>query len=259
MTTATTIDVASIPPITHAEAAGLAETAYDQLVTVFEGLAADDWQRPTDCAGWTVRHLAGHMVGAMRSAASVRELARQQREVARRVKRDGGAVVDVMAALQIELAADLTPTEVVAELRRLVPLAARGRRRTPWLLRTAVRFPVEIGTINERWSLGYLVDVILTRDAWLHRIDLCRAVGTEPTLTPQFDGRIVADLVAEWARRHGAPFRLTLTGAAGGEFTGRVGGAEGATHELQLDAIEFCRILSGRAKGDGLLTTEVPF
>ncbi|MDO8388986.1 MAG: maleylpyruvate isomerase family mycothiol-dependent enzyme [Actinomycetota bacterium] len=256
MTTATTIDVASIQPITHAEAALLAEAAYDRLVAVFEGLAPHDWARPTDCDGWTVRHLAGHMVGAMRSAASVRELVRQQREVARRVKRDGGTVVDVMAALQIELAAHLSPADVVAELRRLVPLATRGRRRTPWLLRKVVRFPVELGTINERWTLGYLVDVILTRDAWLHRIDLCRAVGSEPTLSPELDGRIVADLVAEWAGRHGAPVRLTLTGPAGGTFTS---GAAAAGDELQLDAIEFCRIISGRARGEGLLTTEVPF
>jgi hypothetical protein len=28
---------------------------------------------------------------------------------------------------------------------------------------------------------------------------------------------------------------------------------------IELDAVEFCRILSGRAKGTGLLSTEVPF
>jgi uncharacterized protein (TIGR03083 family) len=249
-----TIDVSGIAPIGHAEAARLAEAEYDLLVRVVEALSPADWARPTDCEGWTVRDLAGHLVGAMRAAASVRELRSQQREITRRVKAGGGNQVDVMTAVQVDRAAALSPTQVQAELRRLVPLAARGRRRTPRVLRSSVRIPVEMGTISERWTLGYLLDVILTRDAWLHRIDLCRAVGAEPALHPAHDGRIVADVVAEWARRHGNPFRLELHGPAGGTF---VSGDGGETYEL--DAVELCRILSGRAAGEGLLTTAVPF
>ncbi|MGE0000109.1 MAG: maleylpyruvate isomerase family mycothiol-dependent enzyme [Ilumatobacteraceae bacterium] len=255
MTTTThPIDVSTIPPITHTESAQLAEVAYDRLVSTFESLAPDDWARPTDCEGWTVRDLAGHMVGAMRSAASLREFIDQQRDIARRVKADGGSAVDTMTAVQIERVAGLSISEAVAELRRLVPLAARGRRRTPWILRTAVRFPVKMGRIDERWTLGYLVDVILTRDAWLHRVDLCRAVGADMVLTADHDGRIVSDVVAEWARRHGRPFHLTISGPAGGVFTSGTGG-----DELEADAVTFCRALSGRAPSPGLLATEVPF
>jgi hypothetical protein len=112
-----------------------------------------------------------------------------------------------------------------------------------------------MGDIDETWRLGYLVDVILTRDAWLHRIDLARALGVEPVLSADHDGRIVADVVSEWARRHGRPFRLVLTGAAGGSFASSAAGAE----RLELDAVEFCRIVSGRSEGRGLLATSVPF
>ena len=248
------IDVATIPPITHDEGATLGEGAYDRLVAVFESLGPDDWAKPTDCEGWTVRHLAGHMVGAMRSAASVREMISQQREIGKRVKAEGGTTVDMMTTVQIDRTAALSTAEVVAELRRLVPLAAKGRRKTPALMRKAMRFPVEMGSISERWALGYLVDVILTRDAWLHRVDLCRAVGAEMVMTPELDGRILADVVAEWARRHGRPFRLELSGPAGGAFVSGSGG-----EEIGMDPIEFCRILSGRASGEGLLTQEVPF
>jgi uncharacterized protein (TIGR03083 family) len=248
------IAVSAIAPIGHAEAARLAAAEYDLLVRVVEALSPADWARPTDCEGWTVRDLAGHLVGAMRSAASFRELLSQQREITRRVKAGGGNPVDAMTAVQIDRAVGLSPAEVQAELRRLVPLAARGRRRTPGPLRRAVRIPVEMGTISERWTLGYLVDVILTRDAWLHRVDLCRAIGREPSLQPEHDGRIVADVVAEWARRHGAPFRLDLHGPAGGMF---MSGEGGETYEL--DAVAFCRILSGRAAGEGLLAVAVPF
>lgn len=257
MTSTAAIDVATVPAIDHVEGVRLGEIAYDRLTSMFEGLGPEDWAKATDCTGWTVRHLAGHMVGAMRAAASVRELASQQREVRRRVKRgvgEGGDEVDVLTALQIERAAALSPAEVVAELRRLVGPAARGRRRIPGLARRKVRFPVEAGTISDEWSLGYLVDVILTRDAWLHRVDLSRAVGAEMELTADHDGRIIADVVAEWARRHGQPFRLTLTGPAGGTYVAGAGG-----EEIEIDPVAFCRAISRRTEGEGLLTQEVPF
>lgn len=74
-------------------------------------------------------------------------------------------------------------------------------------------------------------------------------------LTPEHDGRLVADVVGEWARRHGRPFTLRLTGPAGGHFAAGGGGDE----TVELDAVEFCRILSGRAPGVGLLARPVRF
>ena len=50
----------------------------------------------------------------------------------------------------------------------------------------------------------------------MHRLDIARATGHAPVLTADHDGVIVADVVAEWARRHGRPYRLELTGPAGG-------------------------------------------
>jgi len=88
----------------------------------------------------------------------------------------------------------------------------------------------------------------------MHRVDISRAVGRPMRLTADHDGRIVADIVAEWARRHGRPFTLLLTGPAGGSYVQGAGGPD-----LELDAVEFCRILSRRAPGNGLLTEFVPF
>ena len=121
-------------------------------------------------------------------------------------------------------------------------------------MRTGVRIQVQMGTIDERWSLGYLVGTILTRDAWLHRVDLCRAVGAPVELTADHDGVIVADVFGEWARRHNEPFRLTVTGPVGGTFQAGTGGPE-----VKVDAVDLARMLSGRAQGDGLLATPVPF
>lgn len=73
-------------------------------------------------------------------------------------------------------------------------------------------------------------------------------------LTPEHDGVLVADVVDEWAGRHNRPIDLTLTGPAGGRWR-----TESGADPIELDAVEFCRILSGRAPGTGLLEVQVPF
>src|SRR5690348_18512384 len=108
------------------------------------------------------------------------------------------------------------------------------------------------GTV-ETWRMGYVFEVILTRDTWMHRVDVAHATGRALALTPEHDGRIVADVVAEWARRHGKPFSLTLTGPAGGSFRS---GDRGEAHTL--DAVELVRVLTGRADGPGVLRHKLP-
>jgi len=97
----------------------------------------------------------------------------------------------------------------------------------------------------------------LTRDPWMHRLDIAAATGTEPHLTAGHDGVIVADVVAEWADRHGKDFELTLTGPAGGPWQA---GANGPS--WTLDAVDFCRAIARRPARitlDELLNTEVPY
>ena len=117
-----------------------------------------------------------------------------------------------------------------------------------------IPFRQEVGAASEWWTVGYVLDVVYTRDVWMHRVDISRATGRSVELTPDHDGLLVADVVAEWAGRHGQPYHLELTGPAGGVF--RTGDA--AEH-LTEDAVEFCRILSGRGSGTGLLSEPVPF
>ena len=91
----------------------------------------------------------------------------------------------------------------------------------------------------------------------MHRMDIAAATGTPPRLTADHDGVIVADVVAEWAGRHGKDFELTLTGPAGGTWRS---GANGPS--WTLDAVDFCRAISRRPASltlDDLLNTEVPY
>ena len=100
---------------------------------------------------------------------------------------------------------------------------------------------------------SYLMDVVFTRDTWMHRIDICRAVGLDPVLTSQHDGRLIEDMVAEWARLYGLDVTLHLEGTAGRTYVSGTG-----DEDLAIDAVEWIWILSGRGAGTGLLAKELP-
>lgn len=243
------------PALDRAEAMRLAATEYSRVAEAVRRLHADDWNKPTDCTEWTVHELIAHVVGMAAMAASPLENLRQNR-IAK--KRRGGEelMIDALTALQVRKFGIHTPAELTEMLAEIGPRAAAGRRRTPGLIRRRpLPDPQVLNGIPEMWSLGYLIDIILTRDPWMHRIDLCRATGQDLVLTADHDTVIVDDVVREWAGRHGKPYRLTLTGPAGGAWSA----PDDTGDALEFDAIEFCRTLSGRSSGTGLLGTQVPF
>jgi uncharacterized protein (TIGR03083 family) len=232
------------------EAAAVARTEYERFGAVVDRLADDDWSRPTDCTGWEVRHVVAHVLGATEANAHPVEMVRQLRQARRGTAFD----VDPISEAQLRTREHLHPSVLRTRFHHAVPGAVARRRR--WLGPLG-RVTFRVGApIDEVWRVDHLMGTIYTRDTWMHRIDVCRATGLPLQLTADHDGRVVADLVADWARRHGRPFRLTLTGPAGGDYA-RAGDAPG--EPLQLDAVEFGRVLSGRAPGAGLLATRVPF
>lgn len=233
----------------HADWMTAAEEEYRRLGAVLAALTDDEWNRSTDCAQWDVHDVVAHLVGLAEAAASIREMRRQGK--LGRALRPGEPEIDGMNAVQVRERAAAAPEQLRHDLADVAPRAVHARRHTPALLR---RLPIPFGPPLGTRPLGYLLGRIYTRDAWMHRVDIARATGHPLLLTPEHDGAIVADVVREWARGHGRPFRLTLTGPAGGAWSS---GAEG--EQLMLDAVEFCRILSGRAEGSGLLAHAVPF
>lgn len=247
---ATTTRIGDIPAPTRSEAMAFADDEFARWLDLLRGLTPDDWKAATECAPWDVRAMTCHVLGATESHASLREMAHQMR--AYRGAKDG-PMIDAMTALQIRDRADLSTAEIVARFERAATRSVRARRRMPGLVR---RMPMKVDAPFDKdgWRLGYLMDVIYNRDAWMHRVDVSRAIGRDMVLSSEHDGRLVAGVVAEWARRHGKPFTLVLAGPAGGAFVA----GEGGEH-IELDAVEFCRILSGRAQGTGLTSTEVPF
>jgi uncharacterized protein (TIGR03083 family) len=246
------------PALERTLAMRLAADEYDRFVDQLRALSVEDWSRPTACPGWNVHAMTAHVLGMADMAASVPEQLRQMRAA----QRAGGLFIDALTALQVDKHVHRTPADLVARLAVTGPRAATGRRRTPSLVRRVklAGQPVEeTGSQTETWTLGYLTDVILTRDTWMHRSDVAAATGRPMTLTPDHDGVLVADVAAEWAARHGRACRLTLTGPAGGSWTFGCSYDHGDPPAYELDAVQFCRVLSGRGRAHGLLGTRVPF
>jgi uncharacterized protein (TIGR03083 family) len=237
----------------------LVVTEYQRVTDAVDALQPEDWTGPTDCTSWDVRQLVAHIIGQAKLFSTPMEVVRQTRAAKAR-ERPGQEGVDALTAFQVEERQHLGPKELRAELHRVAPRAARGRRRVPGFVRRRRLPGAEVfNGVPETWSIGYVTDVILTRDPWMHRLDLARATGRDPVLTADHDGVLVAGVVAEWARRHGQPYRLQLTGPAGGSWSSGTGG-----EEIVMDAADFCRVISGRPGPDGgqpsgLLTTQVPF
>ncbi|MCW2743344.1 MAG: hypothetical protein JWR45_3766 [Blastococcus sp.] len=250
MSTTTVRNVVRPPALDRDTALRLAATEYGRFAALLGELDPQDWTRRTDCAEWDVRAMAGHALGMAEMVASLRQFAAQNARAAR-----AGGGIDALTALQVRDRARLSPGELVDRFVAIAPRAVDGRRR---LSRLIGRFTLPedqvVGGRPERWTFGFLVDVILTRDTWMHRMDLARATGREPALDPGHDGVLVDDVVAEWAQRHGSPYRLHLTGPAGGAWASVDDGPE-----YELDAVEFCRVLSGRGSAHGLLAQQVPF
>jgi hypothetical protein len=194
--------------------------------------------------------MVAHLCGATAFCTSIREARRQAFAGRQLVKGTGRSLIDGINDAQIRERTGRSPAELLVELRSTFPAAVHRRATYPRVLRGVPIPDPTVGSVR----LGELMDVIYTRDAWMHRVDLALATEHLLELTPDHDGRLVADVVRDWADRHGRPFRLELEGPAGGNYVRGVGG-----EEHSLDAVEFCRILSGRGVGPGLLETRVLF
>ncbi len=246
-------NVTTIPRIAHDEAMRIAAVENAKFASLLRSFEPDDWTKPTECVLWDVRALTAHVVGSAAGEASPREFVRQVRKGRPLVAEIGGKFWwDGMNELQVRERADLSTQDLVAEWGATSARALRARTGLPRPLARLplLNLPAPVG----RQPLSYLFDIGFTRDVWIHRIDLTRAAAKTLDADPDHDGRIVADLVAEWASTHGEPFTLMLGGPAGGQFRAGTGG-----EHVDMDAIEFCRILAERVHGTGILRYTLPF
>src|SRR5918998_85145 len=76
----------------------LAATEYGRYLDQLRTLDEADWARPTDCPLWDVRAMAGHCLGMVQFAASLKAMARQNVTATRR----GGVYIDALTDLQVQ-------------------------------------------------------------------------------------------------------------------------------------------------------------
>jgi len=237
--------------IQRPEAKVIAEEEFRRFAALTASFTADEWALPTDCTAWDVRKVVLHVLGSGDAQASFPQFVHQLvRGVPLNCQIDSHHWVDGMNELQIRERAHLTDAEVVAQLQAVGPKAVAGRWGTPAPMR---HLPIPFGPPVGWVGLWYLLDVGFTRDVWAHRIDLCAATGRGMDLTADHDGRLVADIVGEWADLHREPFDLVLEGPAGGKFSQGTNG-----ERVEIDAIEFVQVLSGRRPGTGILEHPLP-
>ena len=239
-------DAASIPSLTHAEAAEMAAVELERFLALMESLAPADWEQPTACPLWNVRQVVAHVTGAAAGYARWSQFKRQYSpKVQRPYRRPSFSLLDAINQIQVDDRRIATPTDLLAELREVGPRAIATRKRLPALVR-AIRLPLPLlGVV----PVGYLTDVIYTRDMWMHRLDICKATGREMVQTPQHDGRITALVVRDLARKlrpklGGQAVVYELIGSAGGNF--HLGGNASPGARITMDVLDFHLIASGR-------------
>jgi uncharacterized protein (TIGR03083 family) len=229
--------VRDVPGIRHSEATGLAQSQYDRLLATLHDLSEEEWNAPTDCERWRVRDIIAHMTGWAEAVVSPPAMIRLMR-AGRKRKNELGDALDAQNEVQVDAQRHLSTHEVLDEFEGLLPRFVKRRR----LLGGAGRYVPYLAPGIGRTNIGFVMNVIFTRDTFMHRIDIARATNRELELGEP-EQRIVADVVRQWARESGAAARLHLTGPAGGDFMT----ADNPAATITGDAVEFCRMLTGRA------------
>lgn len=246
-----TTSTAGVTRIRRKEARVLASVEFERFADLTASLSPQEWATETDCVGWDVRKMVLHVLGSADAQASPLVFLHQlRRGLPLNKEIDSHHWVDGLNELQVRERADLTDAEVIAQVRAVGAKAVKGRFGTPLPMRyTPIPFGEPIG-----WKpVNYLLEVGFTRDVWAHRIDIHAAIDRPMELSPAHDGRLVADIVAEWAELHGEPFELHLTGTAGGTFSQGNGG-----EHVELDALEYIRTLTGRLPGTAVMRHPLP-
>ena len=201
-----------------------------------------DWQRRTVCTEWDVADIVGHLIGQAEDVNRPWSFPLRDRK-AKRVYPDVG-LLDAHMLVQADEHRGTPVVELHHRFARLWGKATRTISRNPGLIR---RMQVKVEGVPgfDKLSLGYIQDILLARDLWMHRDDVCQAVGRSFDAGPYAE-ELVAQVMLDvqdgpfWK---GLPVELILTGQGGGTY--RLGdGPPIAT--VRTDAVGYMRTLSGR-------------
>lgn len=212
--------------------------AWHELLASIEGA---EWHRRTVCDAWDVADIAGHLIGQAEDVLKPLSFARRFRK-SKQVY-PGVPRFDAHMMLQADEHRGTPPAELRALFDEVWGKATRRISNSPALIR---RISMQVDPAP-RMALGYVQDILLARDLWMHRNDVCQALERPFDPGPYVEeliAQVVYDLEASgpfWGDRPAVV--LELTGPGGGTY--RLGRGEPAGR-ASVDAVAYMRTLSGR-------------
>ncbi len=213
--------------------------AWQDLLATIDGT---EWQHRTVCTEWNVADIVGHLCGQAEDVNKPWVFPLRDRR-ARRVYPTVG-LLDAHMLIQADDHRGTPPDVLRQRFDKLWGKATRTISRNPALIRK-LQIKVEGMPGFDKVTLAYIQDILLARDLWMHRDDLCQALGREFDAGP-CAGELVAQVMHDiedgpfWK---GTPVLLTLTGQGGGTY--RLG-QEDPIATVSTDAVGYMRTLSGR-------------
>jgi uncharacterized protein (TIGR03083 family) len=228
-----------LPQTDPDHAADIGQAEGQATLALLRALDDGDWTRPTDCTQWDVRTLLAHLVAQCED--SIRLGTMLRRQLLSRRRYPAKTALDAHMAVGVDDHRAASGPQLVERIALLWPRAVQARRRRPGALR---RIKINPGIPGQpRWRFAYLLDVVLNRDLWMHRVDLARATG-RPFVIGDHDQQIVAqvirDLALAWST---VPVALELTGRAGGSW---LLGSGDPVAVVRADTVAYMRALAGR-------------
>ncbi|TDD22774.1 maleylpyruvate isomerase family mycothiol-dependent enzyme [Kribbella turkmenica] len=212
--------------------------AWHDLLASIEG---EEWHRRTVCDEWDVADIVGHLIGQAEDVIKPWSFPRRSRK-AKRVYPDKPRF-DAHMMVQADEHRGTPPAELRVLFDRVWGKATRTVSRNPELIR---RVSMEVEEFDVRMALGYVQDILLARDLWMHRDDVCQALGRAFDPGPHAE-ELIAQVMYDvadgpfWGERPAVV--LELTGTGGGTY--RLGRDEPVGHAA-VDAVGYMRTLSGR-------------
>ncbi len=254
----TIFEAIQVSYVTEDESEALLRIELERFWSLLESLDPQDWNKPTACTAWSVRDILAHQAGGYASGTGYKELVHQYTSIPKRGQLPEDAVNETQLADRV----GKSPAELIAELRRVGPVAIKKWAHQFQLIKL-VTIPHQVtGSL----SLRHLMLVIHSRDTWMHRLDICRATGRKFEQTAEHDGRIVALVMRDIAKvlskitsKRSVVFELS--GTSGGSW--KIGGGDPIS-TIQMDVLDFNIYVSRRssyeeARAKASLTGDVKF
>jgi uncharacterized protein (TIGR03083 family) len=244
------------------QAVAALDEAFDAIVELTEGLAPDDWDRPTACPGWSVKDIVSHVIGV-----EAMLLGRPTPQVTLpddlpHVRNDMGRVNEQW----VESYRPRPPADVVADLRAVI-----AERRAALAGMDQAAFAAASSTPAGPDTYGRFMR-IRVMDIWFHEQDVREATGRPGHLEGLAPAAALDEVAAVIGyvvgKRAGAPagssVRFELTGPLSGridvEVTDRarvvdgIGGKPAVT--LTVPGGHFMRLVGGRGADPAAVATE---